>query len=65
MKVKSKSLPPKEKVPTALFHQVADGTKIKYQGQEMIKFGPKKAMTSTGKVSLISDSTTVELVKES
>lgn len=65
MKIKSKSLPPKEKVQTALFHQVADGTKIKYQGTEMVKFGPKKAMTATGKVSLISDNTTVEIVKDS
>lgn len=62
--MKSKTKPPKEKVPTALFHQVKEGTKIVYQGQELIKFAPKKAMSPSGKVTLISDSTLVELAKD-
>ena len=61
---KDKMQPPKEKPVTALFHQVPEKTKILYQGQELIKFGPKKAMSPSGKVTLISDNTTVTLLKD-
>lgn len=60
---RSKNGPPVAKKKTALFHTVANGTTIIYQGQELKKFAPKKAMSPSGKVHLISDASTVEIVE--
>lgn len=61
---RSKNGPPVVKKKTALFHAVANGTTIIYQGQELNKFAPKKAISPSGKVHIISDASTVEIVEK-
>lgn len=51
----------KPQTKTAPFHQVKSGQTVRYQGQQIIKLGPKKAMTAAGKILHIPDATLVNL----
>lgn len=42
-----------------LFHMVLVGCVVFYKGEPVIKVGPKRAMTTRGKVITIADSETV------
>ena len=45
---------------SVLFHTVAAGESVKHNGVVVIKLGPKRAMTTEGKVVLLPDNSSVE-----
>lgn len=50
----------KQRKQSVLFHTVAAGESVKHNGVIVIKLGPKRAMTTEGKVISIPDSLSVE-----
>jgi hypothetical protein len=54
-------MPRKNKDKTVPFHQVKAGQSVRYNGQAILKIGPKKAMTAKGQILCIPDATLVTL----
>ena len=59
-KLGRKEMKTKQRKQSVLFHTVAAGESVKHNGVVVIKLGPKRAMTTEGKVVLLPDNSSVE-----